>query len=240
MRKLLLTVALLFAAAASQAAPMTLTDLIGGQSMIAGDKLFDQWVVNYQGTSDGHLVNTNNILVTSLSDGGLDPGPGLHFSIQNNEFDVTGDDLFAFIDFQFSFRVSVLDPSLRIKDASMFNLLAFLSSTTDLNDGDNNEGSYIRESLGTAKGLDDLGINSVEFSILDSVVTTSLGYSSNFSPQSQIFVTKNILVWAEESTDSAGLTGFDQRFSQIPEPATLALAGLALAGLAAVRRRKSL
>jgi hypothetical protein len=61
-----------------------------------------------------------------------------------------------------------------------------------------------------------------------------------FDAQSEIWVSKNILVWATDSTDSAGLNGFEQRFSQavIPEPSTFLLLGGGLAGLAFYARRR--
>ena len=236
MRKLLLILALTLAAAGVHAVP--LSTLLSGGSITAGDKLFDQWTLGGYYASDGRTFNASNIDVTALNDGGLNPGPGLTFSVSSSELSITGDDVYAYIDLSFGFRVSVLDPSLKITDASMNNLVAFLASN-NLDDGSNDDGSYIRESVGTVAGLDNLGVNEVEFSILDSATTLVLSDSSNFLPQSSVFVTKNILVWATEATDSAGILRFEQRFSQIPEPATLALAGLALAGLAAVRRRKS-
>jgi len=240
MRKLLTTLGAVALAlvAAGTARAVSLTDLFSGQSIIAGDKLFDQWELIFQDKSDFTTVNTDNIDVTALNDGGLDPGPGLRFDILNNELDVTGDDLYAYVDFQFGFHVSVLDPTLKIKDNSLGDLNAFLGYVPD---GLNDNGSYILENVGTAPGLDDLGIKDVQFSVLDDVTASDLIDSAAFAPQSELWVTKNILVWATDATDQAGLSGFTQRFSQtatvIPEPSTWLLMGLGLAGLWGMGRR---
>jgi len=231
MRKLLLTLGAvaLVAVAAGSAQAISLTALLGGGSIQVNDKLFDDWQVLFEDTSDFHAVNTDNIDVTGLPSMGLDPGPGLQFDILNGEFTVTGDDLFAYVDFQFGFHVSVLDPLYKIKDAS----LSQGAGLSYLEDGFNDNGSYILESVGTAAGLADLGLMSTEFSLLDDVITSVASDSVNFDPQSELWVTKNIFVWATDSTDSAALDFFEQRFSQqpIPEPSTWLLMGLGLAGL---------
>lgn len=225
----------LLSAGGAQAIPMT--DLLNGGSITANDKLFDRWELMFQDKSDGTTVNTDNINVTALIDGGMDPGPGLRFDILNGEFNVTGDDIFAYLDFTFGFHVSVLNSSLKIKDNSLMDFSAFHSHAVD---GSNDNGSYILEKIGTAPGLDDLGTKNVEFSVLDEVTTSILSDSAAFSPQSEIWVTKNILVWAVDSTDSAGVFGFTQRFSQVPEPGTpllLAAAALAAFGVRRYGRR---
>ena len=244
MRRVLviLGVLVLILSAAGTSNAMLLSDLLNGGSITAGDKLFDSWtLIGYDSSDPTKGFNADNIDVTGLNDGGLDPGPGLHFAVSNNELTVTGDGIYAFVDLMFGFRVSVLDPSLAIKDVSLNNLFAFLSSTTGLNDGSNDDGSYVRESIGTGAGLDDLGVNEIEFSILNDVQTSSLYASAAFAPQSEVWVTKNILVWAWEDTDSAGISGFDQRFSQtpvgVPEPGMLSL--LAFGGIALLRFRRS-
>lgn len=240
MKNLVKTLTLLVAlATVGSAHAIPLTGLFDGRSVIAGDKLFDQWTLVFQGTSDGHTVNTDNIDVTPLGPVGsdpLDPGPGLRFVMLNNELAVTGDGTFAYIDLQFGFRVSVLDTSLRIKD----NTLDVGGRTSQIADGTNDLGFYILETIGTAPGLSDLGTKDVEVSYLDDVLTSDLTASAAFAPQSEIWVTKNILVWSQDATDNATLNEFSQRFSQtraVPEPSTLGLLGIAgLAGYLARRR----
>ena len=98
-------------------------------------------------------------------------------------------------------------------------------------DGSFDVGSYIRETIGTASGRDDLGTKNIEFSTLGDPQSSvsQLSDSAVFSPQSEIWVTKNILVWAVDPTDSAAIFGFEQRFSQetsaVPEASTLLLLG---------------
>jgi hypothetical protein len=222
----------------SAAQAVLLTDLINGQSITAGDKLFDQWAPIFQNTSDGHTVDTDNIEVTALNDGGLDPGPGLRFDVLNNELAVTGDN--AHIDFPFGFHVSVLDPKYKIKDASLGSMNAFIGYTVDgVSDGVSDDGGYLVESLGTGAGRNDLGIVSNEFSLLDDVLTSKLSDSVAFAPQSEIWVTKSIRVRAIDATHQAGLQGFTERFSQIaavPEPSIWLLVTVGLVGIGLVRR----
>jgi len=229
--------ALLLALAASGSAQaIPLTDLFAGQSITAGDKLFNQWTLLFQDKSDGTTVKTDNIDVTALNDGGMNPGPGLSFNILNGEFNVSGDGILAYLDFMFGFHVSVLDPTLKIKDNSLTMGNAFISYTPDQN---NDNGSYIKEKIGTAAGQNDLGAKNVEFSLLNDALTSKLTDSAAFAPQNEIWVTKNILVWATDVGDSAGFNSFTQRFSQVPEPGTLLLFVPAMAALVGIRRRKT-
>lgn len=238
-------IAALALALPAQADTVTLAELLRpGASITAGDKLFDNWSNPFYDSSVAtRAFNAANILVTSLDDGGDNPGPGLSFSVLNGELTIQGDDLFAFIDLAISFRASVL-PGVgkQIKDNSLKLTAGAIQAA-----GDN--GFYIKEFIGTTEGGDDLGDKEVEFSWLDESLggnglVENLSDSAVFAPHSQVWVTKNILVWATGSNETASLTGFEQRFSQqnVPEPASYGLAGLALlaAGVARRRRREGL
>lgn len=233
-RKLTTTLGLLFAALFSaSAAAVPLTDLFAGASIIAGDKLFDQWTLNLVDSSnDAFDPDLSLIDVTPLSDGGNDPGPGLAYNA-GTELDLTGDSFFSFIDLSFGFRVSTLGGGL-IKDNSLTLQQAVVTLT-------GNNGSFIEESVGTSPGLDDLASKLVEFSFLEGLGTTQITTdTADFLPQSELFVTTNILIFAD-ADERAGIFGFEQRFSQvarIPEPASLGLMTLGL--LLALRRRLAL
>jgi hypothetical protein len=212
-----------------------LTDLLNGGSITAGDKLFDQWEVLYEDISDFSSVNTDNINVTALNDGGLDPGPGLRFDILNDEFLVEGDGIYAYLDFMFGFQVTVLDPGLLVKDNSLVLTGGSLINPSSITSMFIEEKIYVDDSLN-----DLLGVKDVEFSDVFGVQTTKTFDSAAFNPRKSIYVTKNIFVEAWDVGESARLESFEQRFSQItavPEPASLWVltAGLVMMG---VRRKR--
>ncbi|MEP7706622.1 PEP-CTERM sorting domain-containing protein [Paraglaciecola sp. 25GB23A] len=216
-----------------------LSDLINGQSITAGDKLFDQWAVLFEDSSDFTSVNTDNIVVTALNDGGLNPGPGLRFDILNDELLVEGDGIFAYLDFMFGFRVTVLDPGLLVKDNSLYLTDAELVNPTS------SVSVFIEEKIFTdasaSLNIDDyIGIKDVELSNVFGTETDKAFDSAAFNPRNSIYVTKNILMEAWDVGESANLLSFEQRFSQVesvPEPASLWMLAVGLVMIGVRRKR---
>jgi hypothetical protein len=235
MKKLLLLVSLLFTMSAGA---IPLTALLNGGSITVGDKLFDNWEVLREESSDFGFfgVDTDSIDVTGLPDGGLEPGPGLHFEILNDALSIEGDGIYAFLDFMFGFRVSVLDPLLKIKDNSLYLTDYELLNPTTLTS------VFIEEKIyADANRGNEIGTKDVEGSDVFGFQTEKLFDSADFAPSDEIWVTKNILLEAIDFGESASLYSFEQRFSQVevqvPEPSVLILFSLGLFAVAMKRKR---
>lgn len=227
-----------------EAAP--LSALLGGGSITAGSLVFDQFQLVYQEYSDASLtVDPAQIDVTPLTDGGNDPGPGLRYDVaQSDTLTVTGDGIFAYLNYMFRFRVYDIGGAATIKDNTLR-----LSSATNF-DPTLDLGSSIEEFVGTELrlvetpgdvDLPDLGVKEVELSEMVGSVPIDENFArADFDPQSQLFVSTNILVWAMDFTESAALYQFEQRFSRTPAeaplPGVLSLFGAGLLGLFARHR----
>ncbi len=69
---------------------ISFSDLTNGGSLTVGDKLFDNWSVDYYDAADFGDFDASNIEVTGLDDGG---DYGIRFDVSNSELSVTGDDI---------------------------------------------------------------------------------------------------------------------------------------------------
>ena len=214
---------------------ISLSDLINnGGSITVNDKIFDNWSFTLVDSSDPLIsFSAANIDVTGLPTTGsslLDPGPGLAFNILNGGTSVTGDGIYAFLDFTIGFTASVLAGSpYDIKDVSLDLTGGELSGT-----GNTDSGVFIQEDVYNAATK--IATTDVGLDVLDGVTSSNLSNSVGFTPQKSINVTKNILLWATDAGDMATLTSFNQHFSQlsqapeptIPEPAILLLLSIGL------------
>lgn len=245
MKKLLTTLAglLLSAGLVTSAHAVALSELINqGGTIQAGDKEFSAFELLFTDSSDAGTdfdAILDNIDVTAIDDGSLNPGPGLLFSVLNNALSVTGDDVFAYLDLSFGFMVSVLDPGMRINGNQLRIDGSLTRNPTTVND----LGFFVQETIFNAPGGTQVAFNSAEFSVLDNdPVKSDIQNSVGIALASSLWVEKNIFVWATESDETAQMSSFSQRFAQVettvPEPGALALFGIGALGLWGSRRRR--
>jgi hypothetical protein len=214
-------------AVGGQAAATSLFTLAStGTSITVGGLRFYDWVYTLdQGSA-------SNIDVTALSDGGLDPGPGLRFSFGTGFIVSAGESVTLSIRYQ----VETVDSGLHIKDNSIelvdFYLLSFTPATQLVQ-------VLVKESVGTEKGAADVSSKDVFAEYAAGVFNSSLQKSTVFlSPHDDLWVQSTIKLTAVGTSGNAGIEELVERFSlqRVPEPGTLALLGIALAAGAMARR----
>ncbi len=241
---------------ATPAKAVHIGDLVSGGSMIVGDKLFDQFRVTENsigGDVTGRSeVNLSNIDVTGDNSDALNPG--LIFTSLNNELRIvqaaatpTGE-----LDLDFIFRVSTLDGKAKIKDNSLTAEFGGTAPDGGLPAFQTDHFAEVRErlfhdALLTTPVLDLINIpieKDVHRDVDDSGGVFSdqsgLVVSKEFAELSELWVLKDFRVQTASAGELAEILSFEQHFSQVPEPTTIALLGIGLAGLAGaeVRRRR--
>jgi hypothetical protein len=123
--------------------------------------------------------------------------------------------------------VTVLDPNLHIVDASL--------ALTGFDFGAGSDGIIQIDDFAFTPDLQGLGSLHVE---ADPIFGNSLFDAITFPKQREVFEEINIFVDSGFSGALVGLTTFEVRKSQVPEPTSLALlAAIALAGFAVTKCR---
>jgi hypothetical protein len=209
----------------------TLSVLIRDKDTItANDKVFSNFALVDGSVTNGGSADIGLIDVTPLTNDPLDPGLDFAAPIGalGTPFGHTGPST-AFL--SFSFDVQTVDQRPLIKDNSLkltgFTFDAgpgtFILVSEDLT---NAGGNSIGHKLTFAQPGDQPGSSPNHFDV------------ANFAPTNFVHVVKTINIIGPGNNFGAFLTGFQQRFSEVPEPSSLAVGMLALCGVALVARRR--
>ena len=226
----LIAAGILFALMPIRAEAVSLAALFQGQTITADDKLFSNWTLLNQETNNG-IVDPTKIDVTPLVDDPLNPG--LKYT---GEVDALGTFFGhpggAFARLRFSFVVETTDGRPLIKDNSLLvNGWIFDSTPAPT--------ISISETVPNGGRLT-LGSKSVIATPNDTPNSGNPNHfdSADFAPQATIDVETFIEILGPNTNDGARLTMFEQRFSQIPEPSSLMLAGIVVALFGLARRTR--
>lgn len=192
---------------------VTIAQLVGN-SFIVGDKRFD--IDSYTGAN----IAASGVTVRAVNFGLA----GIGFDLVGQWQDVPGNGKGS--GFDLGYRVTIIQPGFSIVDSHLqFNGFA------------SGQGSFanVAETLFNSTG----GLLTTMFVSANGALPQNqwvLEDSKNFGPQQTISVIKNFHLFANGPGGIASTSFIRQTFSQIPSPGAASL--LALAGLAAARRRR--
>lgn len=192
----------------SLAETIRLNELLGGQTLQSGDKLFSDF--SYAATENMPLADAVNVITIQDQDGNY----GIRF--QGGFFDLPGG---SASDALVTFKVTALDVGMQISGAR-------LSANPTVTDG--GVVSVTETFLPTFSGPTDIMDVTSGINLADQITFSS--------PVTSLWVQKDILVYAGDSV--ATVSFVDQTFPQVPEPGSLAILSLGLVGLWQVRRRR--
>ena len=205
------------------ALPSTLDQLLQpGAFAIVEDKRFDNFM--FSGINSQGMISPATIQVTPLTSGNPFPDPGLFFSSTlSPPSNYILDPALGTQQFNLSYDVTVLDPTMLIKD----NLLELgAPAPPPLGGGLPGPGNFAQLTEDVTDLLDDPLASKLTFSndLMAQIIDTA-----DFTPQTTIHVDTNGLVVNTGSQPPAFIQTFSQTFSQlqVPEPAGIATWGIA-------------
>ncbi|HEY5672442.1 MAG TPA: PEP-CTERM sorting domain-containing protein [Malonomonas sp.] len=201
-----------------QVQAVSLADLFAGQSIQALDKVFSDFTLINEIPTDP-LFNPNYALIDVTPLEGQALAPGIRFETLGQ---LTANDL-GLVDVNFQFLVTSLGGA--IKGNSLEINEFFFSAPGGL--------ISIEENVFDAVTGAQLASKKAEVDNLFGIF--SLFDVQNFNPTNRLVVDNKILIRSDGNFVS--LDGFEQRFSQVPEPSTFLLLGGGLVGMLLVRRR---
>jgi hypothetical protein len=211
----------------SHATPLSV--LIRDNGVItANDKIFSNFTLVDRSVTNGGAADIGQIDVTPLTNDPLDPGLDFQAPLGalGTPFGHTGA---SAVLLSFSFDVKTIDQRPLIKDNSLkltgFTFDAgpgtFILASENLSDAG---GTSIGHKLVFAQPGDQPGSSPNHFDV------------ANFAPTNFVHVVKTINIIGPSDNSGAFLTGFQQRFSQVPESSSFALGMLAVCGVLFARR----